>query len=143
MNRADVASHLGLWFSTYLSETGLTAVDNSANLGPVIDATFRAMGFNEADLATAESDDVQALLAQAEYRLMLLIVNRLGAEIDLGISGDSYRLEQVWQHAQKKLEECRALVEELFGSSLEDSSSSSVDGPFVYIDENFLEPVYP
>lgn len=142
MDRAGIASHIGFWFKTYLSEAGITATDDVNNLGPIISETFRAMGKSDYTDPFVETETTlaAATLAQAEYRFMLFVVNTLGSEFDVSTGGDAFRLEQVWQHAQKKLEETKALVEKYFGPSLEYTDESG--SPFIMLDLNFLEESY-
>jgi hypothetical protein len=67
MSRADAVTFLAGIYAQQLTESGITATDDAANLGPVIDEALLTLGTSYDDLATAavESADVPG------YRVLL------------------------------------------------------------------------
>lgn len=69
MTRANATAFVAGVYAQQLTEAGLTAADDAANLGPVIDEALLTLGTSYDDLATAEvaSADVRGYRSLLRY----------------------------------------------------------------------------
>lgn len=110
MTRADVVAYLASVILVPLREAGVEAEDSAGNLKEPLDTTLREMGYAESELATAIPDDTLAYLALAEYNALGLTLSRLADRMDVGVDGDSFRLNQVFANVEKLMEKAKARV---------------------------------
>lgn len=88
MNRQAALNFLGGVYAQQLTEAGLTATDDAANLGPAIDDALLTLGTSYDDLATAEVDaaDVTGYRVLLRYfglaRIHDAVVNRVDMQLD-------------------------------------------------------------
>lgn len=138
MTRLNAITFLGGALSQQLTEAGLTATDDPANLGSVIDDALLTLGVSNAALATAEVADADA----RGYRVLLRyygltrILDAVLDRVDVTMSDPqiSKRRSQMVDALQKRIE---ALKDEA-------ANYGAVIGPSwqlpVSIDLDFLEP---
>lgn len=118
MTRTEAVAYINRWLGAYLAAANRAATDTETGIKPAIDAALIAMDTSRDDLATAAPTDAEGYEAQLEYRALKLIVRDLGASsFDVGVSGDSYKLEQVYKHAASDLAMAESWVLELFGTT--------------------------
>jgi hypothetical protein len=103
IDRTTLTGFLAIEYDTLLVEAGIAGTDTPANLGPVLDAV---------DQLVVLSDPLSPLWLQplARYFTLKRIVNRLAVNMDVSISGDSYRLNQIFANAKSLLSEAKAQV---------------------------------
>lgn len=103
IDRTVLTGFLAIEYDMLLAEAGIAATDTPANLGPVLDAV---------EQLDALDPDLSPLWLQplARYFTLKRIVNRLAVNMDISISGDSYRLNQIFANAKSLLSEAKAQV---------------------------------
>jgi hypothetical protein len=116
MTRDEAAAFLGARLGAYLDAASRTAADSDGNLGPVIDDALRALGYAEADLATAEPDDREGYELQLRYRALLQITLDLSVFINVGTAGESFSLQAIRQAAEKDLDRAEKAVMDYYGT---------------------------
>lgn len=141
MNHYEVAAHIGDRYGAYLAAVGREPTYSTNNLKPPIDDAYLALGYAEADIATLDLTDVDAvndLKAMAAYTAMAQIVRDLGAKaFDIGTSsGSSFKLNQRRAAAEKDL----ALAEAAVVARGLSPVPLSEAGGITTLDLNFLEP---
>ena len=131
MDRASVAALMGLRLSGLLGQAGMTSADEPGNMKEPIDDALRGLGYAEADLATADHEDVPGFIAATRYFTLKAILERVSASFDLTDEGSSIRLSQVVDHVRK-----------LMNEAWEDASQYISGGgdPIIDLDLNFLTP---
>lgn len=115
MTRAELATHLGLWYGGYLAETGRPATDAPEGIQFVIDATLRALG-HTGNLSAVVEDDDEGLRVWGEYLLLKWLVAELGTNFNVSVSGDSFALSQLYDHAKQALERAETAVVGRYGA---------------------------
>ncbi len=103
IDSAALVGYLAIEYDTLLAEAGIATTDTSENLGPVLDAVEQLDALNP-DLSPLW------IYPLARYFTLKRIVNRLAVNMDVSISGDSYRLNQIFANAKSLLSEARAQV---------------------------------
>jgi hypothetical protein len=85
MTRTDALQLLGGIYAQQLTESGLTATDDAANLGPVIDDALLTLGTSYDDLATAEvaAADVRGYRVLLEYFGLHRILNAVQHRVNI------------------------------------------------------------
>lgn len=127
MTRAELAAYLGQWLGGYIESIDRSPSDTLANLAPVIDATLRAMG-HTGDLSEVVETDDEGLRVMGTYQTLRLVVNELGLQFNVGLSGNSFALSQLYDHAKEALAAAEAAVIAMFGSlSLDGGEVVEVD----------------
>lgn len=116
MNRSEVASAVGSRLVTQLGDAAMSAADTSGNLREPIDDALRAMGYTEADLATAEPEDARGLIAMVRYHVLRIVLERIGDRFDYSDPDGSARLNQTIGNVEKLLARAEADVIAIFGS---------------------------
>lgn len=140
MTRDEAATYVGERLGAYLSAASRTASDAAGGLKPAIDDALRALGYAEADLATAEPDALD-MQTQVTYRALVQIKRDLGPTFfNVSTGGDSYSLQAVRAAVEKDVEEAKAAVLERFGTLGVIGTDS--DSLFVTLDLNTLEPTW-
>lgn len=135
MTRDEAAAHVGQRYGQYLTVVGRMAEDSTGNLKAPIDDALRGLGLTAVQLTDAESDDEEGFIAQVEFHVLRQVVRDLGpTNFDVTLRDNSFKLDQLWKHAQADLEAAEARVIELFGST-----SGSQGSPIVSLDLNFLQ----
>jgi hypothetical protein len=108
MTRANARDFLAGVYAQQLTEAGLTAEDNAANLGPVIDEALLVLGTSYDDLATAEvaSADVQGYRALLRYFGLSRVLDAVMNRVDVTLDGPqmSKRRSQYVEALQKRLD---------------------------------------
>ena len=115
MTRAELADHLGLWYNGYLTEVGRAATDTPEGIRHVLDATLRALG-HTGDLSAQTDDDDEGMRAWGEYLLLKWLVTDLGTRFNVSVSGSSYTLSQLYDHAKDALAAAELVVVGRYGS---------------------------
>lgn len=107
MNRAAVATWIGNRYGAYLAAVGRTTADTAANLQPILDDALLALGYADADVATAnpiEQGAITDFKVMAAYYTMAQIVRDLGAlAINVTTEDGRYELNQQRAAAEKDL----------------------------------------
>lgn len=140
MTRAELAAWIGARYGAYLSAASRPATDAPGGLKEPMDDALLALGYLEANLATAaptESVAVADLRAAGAYFTMVQVVRDLGVLFDLGTSsGGNYRLSQMRAAAEKDLAQAEAVM---LSRGLPTTPETSDSGVAVW-DLNFLTP---
>lgn len=108
MNRAAALAYLAGVYAQQLTESGITATDDAANLGPVIDEALLTLGTSYDDLATAtvDSADAQGYRVLLRYyglsRILDAVMHRV--DVTLGDPNVSSRRSQYVDVLQKQLD---------------------------------------
>ena len=124
MNRTEAASFIGTRLGGYLSVVNRAATDTPGNLQHIIDDSLRAIGIEEADLATIdlptttpdETFVVSGLHIQLLYRALKQINLDLATSFDVGVKAGNFSLNQVRKAAEKDLADAERLVLLRFGT---------------------------
>lgn len=138
MNRAAAAAEMGTRLAALLTDAGMSAADQAGQMKEPLDDAFRALGFAEADLATADSGDPVGLLAMLRLFTLRAVRDSIAIRFDVGISGDSYRLSQTVAALDRLVAQAEAAVEVLFGPGAAAGASISANGGMVVLDLDFL-----
>ncbi len=103
MDRELLRAYLATQYDTLLVEAGIGIEDNADGLESVLDAV---------EQLAALSPGLSPLWLQplGRYYALDRIVSRLAVNISISISGDSYALQQQFDHAKYLLELARAQV---------------------------------
>lgn len=134
MTRLEVAAAVGARLVTQLGDAGMSAADSSGNLKEPIDDALRAMGYAEADLATAEPEDARGFIAMVRYHALRVVWERIGDRFNVSTSGDSFALNQAFGNVEKLLDRASQDVIEIFGSLNPSGGSAGI----ITIDVNTL-----
>lgn len=143
MNASTLAAYLGDRYGAYLATVGRASAYSVGALKAPIDDAYLALGYVEADIATINVIEVEALndlKAMASYQTMAQIVRDLGAKaFDIGTStGSSYKLNQQRAAAEKDLKTAEEVV---LARGLSLVSVGELDELGATWNLNFLEPV--
>lgn len=94
----------------------MSAADSTGNLKEPIDDALRAIGYVEADLATAEPTNARGFIAMVRYHALRVIWERIGDRFNVSTSGDSFALNQAFGNVEKLLDRASKDVIEIYGS---------------------------
>jgi hypothetical protein len=109
VTRADVVAHLSAALPEFLAAAGMDQADTAGDLKEPIDAALRLLGVARADRPTYEVADADGDAYEALARLTTMerVVAALGRKFDVSTEGDSYRLSQQRDAAEKLLTRLR------------------------------------
>jgi hypothetical protein len=101
MDRSELAAFIATDLDALLVEAGIASTDTPDGLGPILDAVE----------AVAPVDLLPTWLPPlGRYMALDRIVTRLAAQMDVSLSGDSYRLSQLFTQAKALRDEAKASV---------------------------------
>jgi hypothetical protein len=135
MTRDEAAIEIGLRLALLLEEADITASDDPGALKEPIDDALRLMGYAEAEIATADPDDVPGFLTTLRYFTLRAIRDALAVNFDITSDGDSFRLSQVRDAVEKMLTAAAADVVAIYGRL----TITSADAAIISVDLNFKD----
>lgn len=101
MDRSALAAFIATDLDALLAEAGIATTDTPDGLAPILDVV---------ELAAPPDLPVTWYGPLGRYVALDRIVTRLAAQMDVSVSGDSYRLSQLFTQAKALRDEARAQV---------------------------------
>lgn len=108
VDRASLTTYLSRKYGVLLAEIGLAATDTDDGLGPIIDDVTLVVDAHDS-LSEAWHEPL------GRYYTLQQAVDTLAVDMDVSISGDSYKLDQQFKHVMVLLENERRTVSWLTG----------------------------
>jgi hypothetical protein len=138
VTRVQARDYLGGVLAQQLPEAGLTAADDTANLGPVIDRALLTLGVDVDSLATAEvaNDDAAAYYAYLDYFGLGRVLNAVLSHVDIQ-SGDPNMSKRKSQYVAALQQRLATLKEEAVAHGM---TAGPGWQPAVEINLDFIEP---
>jgi len=115
VTRSDIVAYLIARYGRLLAEAEVVMTDSVGGLKEPIDDALRAMGYAEADLATAAPTDTWGSLIYVRYQTLLRIQEAIADRFDVTVDGDSFRLQQMIDNVEKLITKARDEMIATFG----------------------------